>query len=448
MVLHRSLPPQAPADLPNGFQDRPALEQLLRQQFPSAALVDVGLSPMHGGRKAAELLLRRVNPLAYGRSRNFLDGAVTQLSPYLRHGLIGLGELKHWLISFKRPWREQEKLISELAWRDFWQRVWQQQGDRIWQNLEPLKTGHLARSYGQSIPKDLLDGDTGLACIDIFQQQLVNNGWLHNHARMWFAAYLVHWRRLSWQAGARWFLQHLIDGDPASNNLSWQWVASCFSAKPYIFNRENLKKYAGDQFCKCCKVVKSCPFAASYEDLQQQLFAISNDGLNEKIEVLPASSDHGNIAMASDDFDTIKVKQPLLWIHAESLGPANPVWLAWPKAPALFVFDLARIKAEGIGLKRLGFVAESLQELPLVLRSGDPVVEIKAFALRCGCDGVVTQTPRDPHLKRIVNRLQQELPVQLLDCEPFIHLGSEPEMKRFSRFWRRAEPLLQKQFEL
>jgi deoxyribodipyrimidine photo-lyase len=62
---------------------------------------------------------------------------------------------------------------------------------------------------------------------------------------MYLAAYIVHWRRVRWQAGARWFLQHLLDGDPASNNLSWQWIASTFSNKPYIFNLENVAKYCG-----------------------------------------------------------------------------------------------------------------------------------------------------------------------------------------------------------
>ena len=198
MAVHRSLPLPATGDLIRGFADRNALEQFLRQQFPAAALIDAGLSPVSGGRKAAELVLRRLDPVAYNRNRNFLHGAVSQLSPYVRHGLLGLAELKDWLISQKRPWRDQEKFISELAWREFWQRVWQQRGDQIWQDIELLKTGHLPESYNPALPIDVLNGETGLACIDAFQQQLVSTGWLHNHARMWLASYLVHWRRISW----------------------------------------------------------------------------------------------------------------------------------------------------------------------------------------------------------------------------------------------------------
>jgi deoxyribodipyrimidine photo-lyase len=91
---------------------------------------------------------------------------------------------------------------------------------------------------------------------------------------MWLASYLVHWRRLRWQVGARWFLRHLLDGDPASNNLSWQWVASSFSHKPYFFNRSNLERYSGGRFCTTCGLSnQGCPFEASYEQLEHQLFS-------------------------------------------------------------------------------------------------------------------------------------------------------------------------------
>ena len=87
---------------------------------------------------------------------------------------------------------------------------------------------------------------------------------------MYVAAYVVHWRRIRWQAGARWFLHHLVDGDPASNNLSWQWVASTFGQKPYIFNLENVRKYATDDINT--SAADSVPLDASYDVLNQRLF--------------------------------------------------------------------------------------------------------------------------------------------------------------------------------
>ena len=111
--------------------------------------------------------------------------------------------------------------------------------------------------------------------MDGFREQLVTTGWLHNHARMWLAAYVVHWRRVHWRAGADWFLEHLLDGDPASNHLSWQWVASCFSHKPYFFNRDNLERYSNGRYCRSCSCADSCPLEGSYDALESQLFAVS-----------------------------------------------------------------------------------------------------------------------------------------------------------------------------
>lgn len=112
--------------------------------------------------------------------------------------------------------------------------------------------------------------------MDAFARELHETGYIHNHARMWLAAYVVHWRKIRWQAGARWFLTHLLDGDPASNNLSWQWVASTFSHKPYFFNRENLETYTGGSFCRvCAKRTSGCPFQGTYKDLSARLFETS-----------------------------------------------------------------------------------------------------------------------------------------------------------------------------
>ncbi|MFM7266121.1 MAG: FAD-binding domain-containing protein, partial [Cyanobium sp.] len=187
-----------------------------------------------GGRRAAEVRLAAIDPARYGASRNHLDGAVTRLSPYIRHGVLTLAEVRDAVFAGRR--RAGEKLIAELGWRDYWQRLWRQWGDGIWEDREPLKTGLPSDAYAPELPADLAAATTGLACIDAFATALMTTGWLHNHARMWLAAYVVHWRQVRWQAGARWFLRHLLDGDPASNNLSWQWVASSFSHKPYIFN--------------------------------------------------------------------------------------------------------------------------------------------------------------------------------------------------------------------
>jgi len=139
-----------------------------------------------------------------------------------------------------------------------------------WDDIEPYKTGFSACDYAGVLPADIADGNTGVACIDAFIKELIQTGYVHNHARMYLASYVVHFRRVKWQAGAQWFLHHLLDGDLASNNLSWQWVASTFSHKAYLFNLENVSKYFGGQVDTSPQTNQ--PLHASYETLQEQLF--------------------------------------------------------------------------------------------------------------------------------------------------------------------------------
>lgn len=261
-------------DMRQEFSDRDALIAYLREQFPEAVAVDDHTTEVRGGRVAAEAALARARMgRVYQRTRNYLDGAVTQLSPYLRHGVLSLAEVRDAALDDVPHPKDAEKFINELGWRDYYQRVYAVIGEGIWEDRESWKTGFDTDDYAVSLPDDIRDGTTGLACIDAFSDQLAETGYLHNHARMWTAAYVVHWRRVRWQAGAAWFLEHLLDGDPASNNLSWQWVASTFSHKPYIFNRENLERFSGGRYCRSCPLANDgCPFEGSYDELNARLF--------------------------------------------------------------------------------------------------------------------------------------------------------------------------------
>jgi deoxyribodipyrimidine photo-lyase len=102
--------------------------------------------------------------------------------------------------------------------------------------------------------------------IDAAVRQLYATGYLHNHARMWLASYCVHLRKVHWRAGADWLYAHLLDGDLASNHLSWQWVAATFSSKPYLFNASNVAKFAPESAWKAWGSAKSC-IDLSYEQL-------------------------------------------------------------------------------------------------------------------------------------------------------------------------------------
>ncbi len=222
-----------------------------------------------GGREAANKRLKHLDPLAYGRSRNHLDGAVTQLSPYIRHGVISPNTVRNAVLdNFSKL--KSERFLQQLAWRDYWQCLYMQNPDWIWNSVEAYKTGFTENDYADDLPSDIKNGKTGVAVIDHLIATLVKTGWLHNHARLYLSSYICHWRRIKWQAGARWMMTHLLDGDPASNNLSWQWVASTFANKPYYFNLDNVRKYSGDSLDTTTD--NNVELSGSYEELHNRLF--------------------------------------------------------------------------------------------------------------------------------------------------------------------------------
>jgi deoxyribodipyrimidine photo-lyase len=192
-------------------------------------------------REEALARIALVQPAEYARTRNALNGAVTQLSPYITHGFVSLPEVLEGVRS-QHTVNSQDKFLFELGWREYYRHVWQHRGDGI---FESLHEGVLPdAAYSNEIPFDILHACTGVAAIDMAVSTLYTTGYLHNHARMWMASYMVHLRKVHWRVGADWLYGHLLDGDLASNHLSWQWVAGTGSNKPYLFNAANVARFA------------------------------------------------------------------------------------------------------------------------------------------------------------------------------------------------------------
>jgi len=190
--------------------------------------------------EAAYRRLAAVRPADYARSRNAIHGAVTRLSPYFTHGLLDLPAALA-AVTQRYPLGPEDKLVMEFGWREFFQHVWRHLGEGILRDIRPPIR---SQPYAQVLPADVRSASSGVPVIDQAVRTLYATGYLHNHARMWLASYLVHQRKLHWRVGADWMYGHLLDGDLASNHLSWQWVAGTFSSKPYLFNAENVARYA------------------------------------------------------------------------------------------------------------------------------------------------------------------------------------------------------------
>lgn len=417
-----------PATMRRDFGDRAALVAYLQRAFPVAAAYDAHIAPTPGGRRAAAATLASIDPAAYAATRNHLAGAVTRLSPYLRHGVVSLAEVRD--AALRAAPQAAAKLINELGWRDYYRRVYGVIGGGVWRDLEAYKTGWQAHEYAATLPADITAGATGLACIDAFSDALRTTGYLHNHARMWLAAYVVHFRRVRWQAGARWFLAHLLDGDPASNNLSWQWVASTFSHKPYIFNRENLEAYTDGVYCMKCPLRGRCDFEGEYSSLEQRLFP------RHKTPAAAAEPAPIRADPALAEHNPASPSRPIVWLHGDNLSPYSPALTAAVDAPALWVWDDARLERTPISLKRILFLYECLLELPVTIRRGNVAAEVLHFATEQGADGVITNASPAPGFAAIRRQLEQTLPVVVLAEAPFVTPPAGIDLRRFSRYWR------------
>ena len=223
-----------------------------------------------GGRKAGLAALERFAVQEYATTRNKIHGNVSHLSFYIRHGVLGLREVAESVRDrFGRSY-DAMKFWQELGWRQFWRLVYARLGNRIYEDLEPPKV-NLGESLPEELPEEIQKGKTGLVCMDEIVRELIETGYMHNHARMWFASFVIHFRKLGWRAGERFFYRHLLDGDPASNALSWQWVASTFSHRPYLFNKGNVQENGGKKWCERCPA--KCPFDESYPELEKRLFS-------------------------------------------------------------------------------------------------------------------------------------------------------------------------------
>jgi deoxyribodipyrimidine photo-lyase len=194
--------------------------------------------PVVGPGRLREFVDRRVE--GYGGERNVLAaGGTSRLSPYLRFGLVSPRQVAAAVGGGHGRGRGGRAIfLDELLWRDFFAYVLHHRPDSAWEPMRP----ELAAFRYEHDEEDLAawrEGRTGYPLVDAGMRQLTGEGWVHNRARMVVASFLTKDLVADWREGATFFLQHPVDGDLASNNGNWQWVAGTGTdAVPYqrIFN--------------------------------------------------------------------------------------------------------------------------------------------------------------------------------------------------------------------
>ena len=201
-------------------------------------------------RQAALSQLEAFIPSAarYAQARNhvLLDhNNVSRLSPAIRHRLLLESECAAAPLR-EYPARSVEKFTQEIYWRRYW-KAWLSLRPTVWtdyrKQLSAMQSDPIFAAQRAHAAR-CLAGDSAIAIMNHFARELVESGYLHNHARLWFAGWWIHIEQLPWQLGADFFFRHLLDADPASNTLSWRWVAGLHTpGKFYLPRRHNLEKY-------------------------------------------------------------------------------------------------------------------------------------------------------------------------------------------------------------
>ncbi len=303
---------------------------------------------------------------SYARRRNFDLGPedrsnVSQLSPYLRNRLISEREVATAVLDRFAP-STVDKFLQEVAWRTYW-KGWLEMRPEVWEAYRR----DLDRISPSPEAESAMAGETGIECFDFWARELVETGYLHNHARMWFASIWIFTLRLPWQLGADFFLRHLLDGDPASNTLSWRWVGGLHTrGKHYLARASNIAKYTDGRFNPVGQLDEGAPALPPDGSFERQPIDLSDPP--------PESGRLGHLRIA-DDLGPIGIEG----VATAGWDPGDAAELMAPAANVVrFHRDCLDDALERSGGERL---------------AGDLTPAVRQWAEREDLDGIVIVRP-------------------------------------------------------
>jgi len=299
-----------------------------------------------------------------------------------------------------------EKWLQEICWRRYW-KGWLEMRPGIWtrwrQRVRTLRLEVPAERLARA--EAVAAGASGVACMDAMARELIETGYLHNHARMWWASFWVHVEQLPWELGADFFFRHLLDADPASNTLSWRWVAGLHTpGKSYLVRLSNIEKYAphylaGDS-TGCERLADFSVVAKVPEDLD-----------------VPAASPLPEMPTSF----TPSTKPFGIWLHPDDLVPEiGPLAGVAPTSIAACfgecvwreTFQLSSRRIEGLKVvlrDALERAAAHFGCAALALEAGDPADALCSWAVEHQLAEVVTFAPMIGPVHDMLGRLERRL---------------------------------------
>lgn len=350
--------------------------------------------------------LNRIQPSEYARTRNHLRGAVSRLSPYITRGVITLPQILERVLS-EHSFNSAYKFISELAWREFYQRVWWKLGDRI---FDSVKGEQESVRHDQMI-RSVAEASTGIEKLDQCVEELYSTGYMHNHARMWIAGLTCNMGRAYWKMPSCWLYYHLLDGDLASNTLSWQWVAGTFSHRKYWPQQGNINKFSDSR-------QKGTFLDHPYDTLKRK-------GVPEQLQDLCNFKPEPKLP-ASDDLE-LDLHLPLFLYHSWAV---DPEWRASEKANRLLVLEPSHFEKFPVHREVLEFIVslarKNIREIQVFVGNVEDLPGLQSFP------GILSKShPATLHFPG-----QKEEPEWM-----FPHVQQVP--LTFTPFWKKCLPYLE-----
>jgi deoxyribodipyrimidine photo-lyase len=318
----------------------------------------------------------------YASGRNYDRGpgqhkAVSVLSPYIRRRLVTEAEVVTAALAAHGP-EGAEKFVQEVIWRSYF-KGWLERRPQVWTSYrQGLEADLAALDRDRRLRRDVdraMDGQTGLACMDAWAEELVETGYLHNHARMWFASIWIFTLGLPWRLGADFFYRHLVDGDAASNTLGWRWVAGLHTrGKPYHAQAWNIATFTGQRFT---------PRDSDLAEVSQGLETTEPDGLPPLLPLRPIRSpDKGQptaLLLTDEDCRIEAFDLSGLPIVAAATLSASHLRSPLPVAEAVATFES----------EALADTAARVGVAPVSLRADDPA-GLARWAMSVGATQIAT----------------------------------------------------------
>lgn len=388
---------------------------------------------------------------SYAHRRNHVEPLhrnVSRLSAALRYRLLLEDEVVRDTLR-THEFHTVEKWLQEICWRRYW-KGWLEMRPDVWKNWRQR-----VRELNTTLPELVLQraravaaGESGVACMDAIARELIATGYLHNHARMWWASYWIHVERLPWELGADWFFRHLLDADPASNTLSWRWVAGLQTpGKTYLVRKANIEKYAPDLLLRD---------SAGSDRLADGAVApmVATEFTNTARQALP------------DWPATMPRRQRRvgLWLHADDLLPeAGPLAELAPVTVAAFSSEHRYREHYALSERRIAALGDVLADglaraaahfrcSTALNQDADPAASISQWAAANALDEVAAFAPTVGPIADLVPRLRQILTSRGItltlvrrasDAQAFTLAGSG-----FFPFWEKMSRHLRQQSNL